>query len=215
MVKNTDKLPEVVWMRVGDEDSYHPFDAIEDAAQHLGEFYSIRQIVFRNRFGVTTPGFEGNNYISLYWGTDPKDGSAEMTRALTDDEIDEFNLSLEAIVDCEKANAHEASNSDEGVPDRNDADTFLCIASTTPSNAFQYIVEITQPSHGTTFYRSGHGIYERDQSKATRFDGYLPTLHHITAILTYIVLNEPVEIRLLPAPNNRTWTVQEILAREG
>ena len=106
MVKNTDKPPEVVWMRVGDEDSYHPFDAIEDAAQYLGEFYSLRHITYRDRFGVTAPGFEGNNYISLYWGTDPKDGSAEATRALTDDEIDEFNLSLDAILDCENADAH-------------------------------------------------------------------------------------------------------------
>ena len=215
MVKNTDELPEVVWMRVGDEDSYHPFDAIEDAAQHLGEFYSIRQITFRDRFGVTADGYENLNYISLYWGTDPKDGSAEMTRALSDDEIHEFNLSLEAIVDCENANVNQPTNSGEGLLDLSEADPFLCPISATPSNAFQYIVEITQPSHGTTFYRSGYGINEKDRSMATRFDGYLPTLQHITAVLTYIVLNEPVEIRLLPAPNNRPWTVEEILAREG
>ena len=204
-------------MRVGDEDSYHPFDTIEEAAQHLGEFYSIGQIIFRDRYGVTADGFEGNNYISLYFGTDPKDGSAEMTRALTDDDIDEFNLSLEAIVDCENAASHDSTaiNSDEGLLDLTEADHFVCAISATPSNAFHYIVEFTQPSQGTTFYRSGHGIHEKDRSKATIINGYLPTLHHITAVLTYIVLNEPVEIRLLPAPYNRTWTVEEILAREG
>src|SRR5438128_6978920 len=107
MVTNRTVIPEVVWMRVGDEDSYHPFDAVEEAAQYLGEFYGVQQIAWKNQYGVTAAGFEGNNYISLYWGTDPKDGSAEMSRALTDDEIAEFNLSLEAIKDCEKANRGE------------------------------------------------------------------------------------------------------------
>ena len=30
---------------------------------------------------------EGNSYISLYWGPDPGDGSAEATRELTDSEL--------------------------------------------------------------------------------------------------------------------------------
>jgi hypothetical protein len=101
MVANKIAIPEVVWMRVGDEDSYHPFDSVEDAAQYLGDFYGVQEVAFRNQFGVTAPGFEGYNYISLYWGTDPKDGNAEVTRALTDEEIEEFNLSLEAIRDCQ------------------------------------------------------------------------------------------------------------------
>jgi len=107
MATNKTTIPEVVWMRVGDEDSYHPFDSVEDAAQYLGEFYGVRQIACMDEYGVTAAGFEGHNYISLYWGTDPKDGSAEMTRALTDDEISEFNLSLEAIRDCEEADRGE------------------------------------------------------------------------------------------------------------
>jgi hypothetical protein len=103
MVTNVKTIPEVVWMRVGDEDSYHPFDTIEDAAQYLGDFYGVQEVNCKDQYGVTAPGFENHNYISLYWGTDPRDGSAEMTRPLTDDEIAEFNLSLEAIRDCEEA----------------------------------------------------------------------------------------------------------------
>lgn len=95
---NEDQL--VIWMRVGDEDGYHAFDTVEDAAQGLWDSDRVASV---ERFdsGVTAPGFEGENYISLYWGTDPQDGSAEMTRLLTDDELEEFNLSLESCADCE------------------------------------------------------------------------------------------------------------------
>ena len=41
-------------------------------------------VVFR---GVCAHGFEGNNYISLYWGPDADDGTAEATRELTDSEM--------------------------------------------------------------------------------------------------------------------------------
>jgi hypothetical protein len=217
MATNRKKIPEVVWMRVGDEDSYHSFDTVEDAAQYLGEFYGTQQITRKHQSGVTTAGFEGNNYISLYWGTDPKDGSAEMSRALTEEEISQFNLSLEAIVDCENADAREptAIHSEQDLLDCNDTAPLLCPISTTPSSTFQYVVEIMQPSHGTTFYRIDNGIHEKDQSKATRFNGYLLALQHITGVLAHIVLNEPAEIRIVLAPNNGPWTVEEILAREG
>jgi hypothetical protein len=80
---------------------------------------------------------------------------------------------------------------------------------------FEYIVAITQPNHGTTFYRNGHGIYEKDQSKATRFIGYYEAANHVARILADIVLNDPVEIRIMPAWNLETWTTEEILASEG
>jgi hypothetical protein len=113
MVANEIAIPEVVWMRLGDEDSYHPFDTLKDAAQYLGDFYGIQQIDCKVQYGVTAPGFEGNNYSSLYWGTDPKDGGAEMTKALTEDEIEEFNLSLEisrALLNRLRQHGHSPSN---------------------------------------------------------------------------------------------------------
>jgi len=45
---------------------------------------------------------------------------------------------------------------------------------------------------GTTFYRSGHGVFEKNQSDATRFDTYQEALFHITAFLADFVLGEPV-----------------------
>ena len=81
--------------------------------------------------------------------------------------------------------------------------------------AFQYVVEIKQPSHGTTFYRSGHGISEKDRSEATIINGYLPTLRLITEILAHFALTQPVEICIKPAPIDAPWTVEEILAHAG
>jgi hypothetical protein len=66
---------------------------------------------------------------------------------------------------------------------------------------FEYVVELKQPILGTTFYRSGHGVFEKNQSNATRFGTYQEALSHIAAFLTDYVLGEPVEIRIVPAPD--------------
>ena len=66
---------------------------------------------------------------------------------------------------------------------------------------FEYVVELKQPILGTTFFRSGHGVFEKNQSDATRFDTYQEALSHIAAFLADFVLGEPVEIRILPAPD--------------
>lgn len=93
---------EVIWMRVGDEDDYHEFDTLEDAAQYLADCYRLERIDRYKKYGVCAEGFVGNNYISLYWGLpDPGDGSAEATRELTDEEIEEINESLEACAECD------------------------------------------------------------------------------------------------------------------
>jgi len=80
---------------------------------------------------------------------------------------------------------------------------------------FEYIVAITQPIHGMTFYRIGLGIYEKHESKATRFSGYYEAAKHIAPMLAGTVLHDPVEIRIVPAGSNDPWTAEEILAREG
>jgi len=79
----------------------------------------------------------------------------------------------------------------------------------------EYIIEVKQPSHGTAFYRSGHGIYEKDQNKATRFNSHYQAMRHLTGVLADVVLRESVEICIVPARSEEPWTVEEILAREG
>jgi len=66
---------------------------------------------------------------------------------------------------------------------------------------FEYVVELKQPILGTTFFRSGHGVFEKNQSDATRFDTYQEALSHIAVFLADVVLGEPLEIRIVPAPD--------------
>jgi hypothetical protein len=56
-----------VWVRLGDGDEYHSFDGPFEAGEHVGQFTRDRHPVFQSK-GVTLGGFEGQNYISLYWG---------------------------------------------------------------------------------------------------------------------------------------------------
>jgi hypothetical protein len=92
---------EVICLRAGDQDDYHEFDDLEEAAQYLADFYQLERIDRYKKYGVCAEGFAGHNYISLFWGPpEPGDGSAEATRELTDDEIEEINESLESCADC-------------------------------------------------------------------------------------------------------------------
>ena len=74
---------------------------------------------------------------------------------------------------------------------------------------FEYIVELKQPILGTTFYRSGHGVFGRNQNDATRFDTYQEALSHIAVFLADFVLGEPVEIRIVPAPEKAPRTTDD------
>ena len=77
---------DVIWLRLGDADDYQAFDDLNDVAEALVES-GVETVERHCLYGVRTPGFEGNNYISLYWGPDPRDGSAEASRELTDSEL--------------------------------------------------------------------------------------------------------------------------------
>jgi hypothetical protein len=84
---------DVLWIRVGDSDDYHALDDLDAVADLLAEV-GIGQVERYCLFGVCTAGFEGHNYISLYWGPDPGDGSAEASRELTDGELIELREEL-------------------------------------------------------------------------------------------------------------------------
>lgn len=86
---------DVIWMRLGDSDDYHAFDDLDEVADVLAEF-GVDGVERHCLYGVSAPGFHGQNYISMYWGPDPGDGSAEASRELTDDELIELQSTLDA-----------------------------------------------------------------------------------------------------------------------
>ena len=81
---------EYLWIRLGDGDTYENFgDDFSAGADCLRESgASLLQPC--NNYGVTCPGYEGLNYISLYWG----DKQANPIRPLTTKELQVINLNI-------------------------------------------------------------------------------------------------------------------------
>jgi hypothetical protein len=79
-----------IWVRAGDGDDYHGFDGFHEAAEYLAEMGAGAPLVGCNRYGVTSPEYRGNNYISLFCGDD----EAQPIRPLTTDEHTELNRLL-------------------------------------------------------------------------------------------------------------------------
>lgn len=90
------EIPEVIWMRLGDGGEYEAHDDLDSVADTLAEF-RVREIEPHCQYGVSASGFTGHNYISLYWGPNPGDDSAEASRDLTDEEIAGINKRLEKL----------------------------------------------------------------------------------------------------------------------
>jgi len=78
-----------LWMRLGDSSDYESFgtdlDAVVDQLREAG-VHDVAQ----TRAGITAPGFEGDNYISLYWG----DSNAQLLRRLTKGEFVKLRRAL-------------------------------------------------------------------------------------------------------------------------
>lgn len=77
-----------VWFRTGDIGGYTCADCIEDAAEAFRELSISGPVSFRvDGMGFDAPGWDGHDYISLYWG----DYDAEPKRGLSEDEQAEFS----------------------------------------------------------------------------------------------------------------------------
>lgn len=95
---------ERLWLRLGDAGEYEDFGqdmaAVAETCAMAG-VRSIRRLIRTDKAnaphrldraavneyrGVAADGFEGDNYISLYWG----DADANMTRGLSVSEMQEF-----------------------------------------------------------------------------------------------------------------------------
>lgn len=73
-----------LWLRLGDAGDYEAWDDIEQVAGILQEC-SVTDLT-TVAGGIEACGFEGDNYISLYWG----DAEAELIRELTEAEFAEL-----------------------------------------------------------------------------------------------------------------------------
>jgi hypothetical protein len=74
-------MNEGFWLRFGDNDEYTTCDSIEEVAE-LFHDKEIEGPLERAVGGVFAPGYEGSNYISLYWGNE----NADLARPLSDEE---------------------------------------------------------------------------------------------------------------------------------
>jgi len=79
-----------LWVRAGDGDSYNGFDGFHEVADYLSEMGATNSLERCNKYGVTSPEFQGRNYVSLFWGDD----DAQPTRSLTTGEHKEVNRLL-------------------------------------------------------------------------------------------------------------------------
>jgi hypothetical protein len=70
-----------VWVRWGDASNYEKYDSVSetesDFADHLRKGSRVRRWV---RYGVqVVPGYDGYNYISIFWGDDDANAARELT----------------------------------------------------------------------------------------------------------------------------------------
>ena len=81
----------VIWVRMGDNAEYQQFgsdfDAVADTL-HEGGVEKVRRCGWG--FGVMAHNYEGDNYISLFWG----DKEAQFERSMSDPELRGINAAL-------------------------------------------------------------------------------------------------------------------------
>jgi hypothetical protein len=89
-------MSQMLWLRCGDMDNYIAYDddleAVIEALHEAGVHSPLSW--FKN--GFTCPGFEGKNYISLYWG----DGDGNLVRELFEREREAIIQELEGQTWC-------------------------------------------------------------------------------------------------------------------
>lgn len=83
------RLPEQIWLRVGDAGYYENYDDIPAAAEALNE-YGIDGVDGWVRGGFEFGPARGHDYISCYWG----DEDADLIRELNEQEKTELAKAL-------------------------------------------------------------------------------------------------------------------------
>ncbi len=73
----------MIYVRIGDAGDYVELSCLSELLEELKANGVVGPFTFYNAYGVTAPGYEGNNYISVYYGT-----SVETpTKGLTAEEL--------------------------------------------------------------------------------------------------------------------------------
>jgi len=88
-----DAEPEWIWVRMGDASEYERFVDIEDVGYLLADFDIKPADIRQTEKGIMTSGFEGRNYISLFWG----DAKAQPIRELSVEEFAELREAMEPV----------------------------------------------------------------------------------------------------------------------
>ena len=85
--------PEYIWVRMGDASEYEHMSDLHEAGLLLMDYDIRPETIQAIKNGITAPGFEGRNYISLFWG----DQKTNLIRGLTDEEIEELKRFAEPV----------------------------------------------------------------------------------------------------------------------
>jgi hypothetical protein len=55
-----------LWVRAGDGDNYNDFDGLQEVSDNLAEMGATFPLEWCNEYGVTSPAYRGQNYISIF-----------------------------------------------------------------------------------------------------------------------------------------------------
>jgi hypothetical protein len=69
-----------IWVRLGDQGEYEDFDTLEDAAEYLSIEFGIKEVDRWVEKGFEGGGYTGGNYVSIYWGDDDAQPTADLSR---------------------------------------------------------------------------------------------------------------------------------------
>lgn len=82
-------MGEKLWVRCGEQDDYHPFDSVQEAANYIASCEEIGGFTRCNEYGIEGAHYKGFNYISIFWG----DKEAQPIRQLED--LNELGILVE------------------------------------------------------------------------------------------------------------------------
>lgn len=79
-----------LWVRCGDQDDYHKYTRLTSAVRYLHSMGASAPFERCIQYGVSSPQFRFQNYISLFWG----DKDAQPVAEITEAELVELNRLL-------------------------------------------------------------------------------------------------------------------------